>query len=178
MASALYRYFPSRDALLTALIVDAYRDLRDAAAAVPADRPRAQWLAVWRAVRAWALAHPAEFGLLYGTPVPGYTAPPETVEPAAAVLLQLAGIVRAHGTPPAGGAPLPGAVRADLRALIEQQPEGMPEEQLELVMLAWTQLFGAVGFEVFGRLNDLVLARAEYFDRHAELAADLVGLPR
>ena len=67
-SSALYRYFPSRDALLTALIIDAYDDLADAAgaaeSAVPRDDLRGRWLAVCRGVRDWALAHPAEYGLI------------------------------------------------------------------------------------------------------------------
>src|SRR5215217_2469823 len=83
VASALYRYFPSRDALLTALIIDAYDALgaeaTRAEVAVPRDELRNRWLAICRAVRTWALEHPAEYGLLYGNPVPGYAAPPETV---------------------------------------------------------------------------------------------------
>lgn len=182
VASALYRYFPSRDALLTALIVDAYRDLRDAAQqaveAVPADQPRDQWLALCCAVRAWALAHPAEYGLVYGTPVPGYAAPPETVEPAAAVLLLLARIVGENSELRSPGIePVPEAVRADLRRLIDQRAESMSEEQLDRVLLAWTHLFGAITFEVFGRMDDLIRARDEYFRRHVLLVADLVGLP-
>ncbi|MFC8526348.1 TetR/AcrR family transcriptional regulator [Nocardia sp. NPDC057227] len=180
VASALYRYFPSRDALLTALIVDAYGDLRDAArtaaAAIPDDRPRARWLAVGHAVRAWALAHPAEYGLVYGTPVPGYSAPPETTAPAAEVILLLAEIAAAHATPPAD--PVPAAYRSDLEQLIDAQPGGIAPELLDRVLLAWTQLFGAVSFELFGRLDGMVAARAEYFDRHLRLIADLVGLPR
>src|SRR5215211_1148112 len=74
VASALYRYFPSRDALLTALIIDAYEALgtaaTDAEAAVPREDLRGRWLAVCRAARTWALSHPAEYGLLYGNPVP------------------------------------------------------------------------------------------------------------
>src|SRR5204863_7108285 len=76
-SSALYRYFPSRDDLLTRLIIDGYDDL--GAAAEPADDPTAppgeRWRAVCRAVRTWALAHPHEYALLYGSPVPGYRAP-------------------------------------------------------------------------------------------------------
>ena len=83
VSSAIYRYFPSRDDLLTALIIDAYDALGDAVEAADAavDRAdlRGRWLAVCRAARAWALAHPAEYALIYGSPVPGYAAPDDTV---------------------------------------------------------------------------------------------------
>ena len=80
VSSALYRYFASRDDLLTALILDAYNALGDAVEAADAAvtdraRLRVRWLAAARAVRGWALANPAEYALLYGSPVPGYAAP-------------------------------------------------------------------------------------------------------
>src|SRR3712207_8253729 len=70
VSSALYRYFPSRDDLLTALIIDAYNALGEAAersdAGVGRDDLRGRWLAICRGVRAWALANPAEYALIYG----------------------------------------------------------------------------------------------------------------
>lgn len=180
VASALYRYFPSRDALLTALIIDAYDDLGEAAAeaeaAVARDDLRGRWLAACHAVRSWALAHPAEYGLLYGNPVPGYAAPPETVVPASKVILLLAAIAGEAPDVPAGSPP-PEPVRADLRRLIDDQGGGLSEERLDRALLAWTHLFGQVNFEVFHRLDDMVQARAEYFGHHMGLLADLAGLP-
>ena len=87
VSSAVYRYFPSRDDLLTRLIIDGYDALGAAAEAAdrPGEAPRERWLAVCRAVRAWALAHPHEYALLYGSPVPGYTAPQDTVPAASRV---------------------------------------------------------------------------------------------
>ncbi|WP_410616660.1 TetR/AcrR family transcriptional regulator [Amycolatopsis sp. lyj-109] len=180
--SALYRYFPSRDALLTALIIDAYEGLgtaaEDAEAALPREDLRGRWLAVCHAVRSWALAHPAEYGLLYGNPVPGYAAPPETVAPASKVILLLAAVVGdlpAKTSPPGG--PLPGLVRTDLRRLIDEQATELPEERLDRALLAWTHLFGQLNFEVFHRLDDMIQARTEYFEHHLSLMADVAGLP-
>jgi AcrR family transcriptional regulator len=89
VSSALYRYFPSRDELLTALIIDAYDALGDTAEAADAGQPpadiRGRWEATCRAVRDWALAHPHEYALIYGSPVPGYRAPQATVAPATRV---------------------------------------------------------------------------------------------
>ena len=76
VSSAIYRYFPSRDDLLTALIIDGYNAIGLAAeqadAACPPGDYTERWLAICRAVRDWALAHPHEYALVYGSPVPGY----------------------------------------------------------------------------------------------------------
>lgn len=184
VASALYRYFPSRDALLTALIIDAYDALSAAAteaeAAVPRDNLRGRWLAVCRAVRTWALAHPAEYGLIYGAPVPDYAAPPDTVEPASKVIMLLVGIVIDAGDrlEPLTAAPITAPLRADLRRLIDEGPRDLAEEHLDRVLVAWTHLYGALNFEVFGRLDEMIEARTEYFDHHLTLMADLTGLPQ
>src|SRR5215212_8397231 len=109
VSSAVYRYFPSRDDLLTRLIIDGYDDLGAAAEAAddPAAPPVERWLAVCRAVRVWALAHPHEYALLYGSPVPGYSAPADTVPAAARVGIVLGRILgdaaRAGALPPAAG---------------------------------------------------------------------------
>lgn len=184
--SALYRYFPSRDDLLTALIVEAYQAIAEAARQaeikVPRTDLRARWLAVGHAVRDWALAHPAEYGLLYGSPVPGYSAPQETVAPASSVIFILVEI--AASAAPAEvplAAPLPEPVRADLRRLIDQHGgrigRRIGEALLERVFAGWTHLYGLVSFEVFGRLEGAIQARREYFDHQMGLMADLAGLP-
>lgn len=97
VSSAVYRYFPTREALLTAMIIESYGHLAAALESVgaagargtappatPAERA-ARWRALADAQRAWARANPHEFQLIYGTPIPGYVAPPETVPAAAAV---------------------------------------------------------------------------------------------
>src|SRR5215471_9200480 len=87
VSSAIYRYFPSRDDLLTTLIIDGYNAVGAAVEKADAARPAGdysdRWLAGCRAVREWALAHPHEYALVYGSPVPGYQAPERTIEPAA-----------------------------------------------------------------------------------------------
>lgn len=87
VSSAIYRYFPTREALLTTMIVQSYGhldlELRTAHIA-PGDRAEA-WRVLAGTVRGWGRASPHEFQLVYGTPIPGYVAPPETVPAAAAV---------------------------------------------------------------------------------------------
>src|SRR6202020_467439 len=105
VSSALYRYFPSRDDLLTALIIDAYDALATAAqaadaaaAAQPGGTARDRWRACCQAIRGWALAHPHEYALIYRSPVPGYRAPEATIGPAARVPLAFASVLAAATT--------------------------------------------------------------------------------
>ncbi|MET8680275.1 TetR/AcrR family transcriptional regulator [Streptomyces sp. NPDC004647] len=186
VSSALYRYFPSRDDLLTALIIDAYDALGEAAEQALAkafhDTPVDRWTAVCRAVRAWALARPHEYGLIYGSPVPGYSAPEATIEPASRVGLALIAVVGdAHATgvfrvpdePPA-----PEAVLRDAGRLRERLGVTLPAPLLAETVAACAQLFGLVNFELFGQFNRVVEAREEFFDRAVLRLARGIGLDR
>ncbi|WP_020670626.1 TetR/AcrR family transcriptional regulator [Amycolatopsis nigrescens] len=186
--SALYRYFASRDELLTALITDAYNALGEAVetaeAAVPRDELRGRWLAVCHAVRDWALVNPAEYTLLYGSPVPGYAAPADTVPPAARVVNALGRVLAdsaADGVLPGFTVRPPAALREELRTLSAQQGPELPDAAAEVLLTAgiaaWVQLFGLVNFEVFGRFDDIFQARGELFDVQMRLMADLAGVP-
>ncbi|MFE8993501.1 TetR/AcrR family transcriptional regulator [Streptomyces collinus] len=184
VSSALYRYFPSRDDLLTALIIDAYDSLGESAEAAheAADPPFERWISVCEAVRGWALDHPHEYALIYGSPVPGYTAPDATVPAAARVGLLLIGIARdAHR----GAAPDRPALADDLRPEAERMAADLapdlPPEVVTALVAAWAQLYGLVGFELFGQFNRVVEDRETFF-RHAvgQLArgVGLVPVPR
>lgn len=156
--SALYRYFTSRDALLTALIVEAYGSVGQAASS--ADRraaggaPIDRWLAVAAAVRAWAHAHPQQWALVYGSPVPGYRAPEDTVEPALGISRVVAGIVAdAHppGTPVPAHLPVaPPGMGAATSPVVDALLPGRPPEVAVAAVVAWTQLLGMVSLELFG----------------------------
>jgi AcrR family transcriptional regulator len=188
VSSALYRYFASRDDLLTVLILDGYNALGDAVEAADAavtdrTRLRARWLSATRAVRDWALANRAEYALLYGSPVPGYAAPQDTIAAAARTPIVLAAILTdgyAAGIVTAAGfrrpASLPAAVQADLSRTRDQIAPGLPEELLHAGLTCWLQLFGVLSFELFGQLNNVIDARAEFFGQQMELMADLMGI--
>lgn len=185
VSSAIYRYFPSRDDLLTALIIDAYDALGAAAEAAASDSAdvSGRWMALGQAIRSWAVAHPHEYALLYGSPVPGYQAPPDTVPPATRVTAVLAGIVRdaaAAGrlvpTPP-GATALPPGLAADCQRLSEQLMQGLDGTTVARCLLAWTALFGTVSFELFGHFNNVVSDYAEAFDHQLRELARYVGLP-
>ncbi len=192
VSSALYRYFPSRDDLLTALIIDAYDALgaaaEDALAAVDHKAGRAgraadpvdRWVAVCVGARDWAVAHPHEYALIYGSPVPGYTAPQDTVGPASRVGLALVGVARdaseagaigaPHGRPPAD------ALHTDMALLASGLAPGLPVASIAALVAAWAQLFGLISFEVFGQFNQVVEARDPFFAHAAGGLAAQVGL--
>ncbi|MEV6401174.1 TetR/AcrR family transcriptional regulator [Streptomyces sp. NPDC051907] len=188
VSSALYRYFPSRDELLTALIVDAFDAVGAAAeralaeASDPADRPAdlpARWSAVCAAVRTWALAHPHEYALIYGSPVPGYTAPQDTIAPASRVGLALISIVRdAHGTAALVLPPLGRELRPEADRLAESVAPDLPSAAVAALVAAWSQLFGLISFEVFGQFNRVVEDRDAFFAHAVARLAHEVGLRR
>ncbi|WP_129840013.1 TetR/AcrR family transcriptional regulator [Streptomyces sp. RFCAC02] len=184
-SSALYRYFPSRDDLLTALIVDAYDAMgaaaEETARAVDRADPAARWVAVCAAAREWALAHPHEYGLVHGTPVPGYAAPRDTVGPASRLPLALLAVVAdAHADgllAPPGWEPLPPAVRAEAEALAAEHAPGLPAQPTAALVAAWAQLTGLISAEVFGQYTGVVTARAEFFGHAVARLAAGIGLP-
>lgn len=185
VSSAVYRYVPSRDELLTMLIEDAYTAL--GAAATAADRRcrrddlTKRWQAIGRAVRKWALEHPAEYALLYGSPVPGYSAPPErTVGPGSIVTLLIVELLRAAqsaGAEPPVAAPIPSALRRDLAALRAGLDVTIDDELLARGLLAWTALYGMVSFELFGQYRGSVEHGAAFFDHQLTRLADYLALP-
>ncbi|WP_371614611.1 TetR/AcrR family transcriptional regulator [Streptomyces sp. NBC_00454] len=191
VSSALYRYFPSRDDLLTALIVDAYNSVGAAAEAADARTlaasasattttaaPRARWIAVCEAVRAWALEHPHEYALIYGSPVPGYSAPSDTVGPASRVGNTLIGIVRAaYEGRGLALPPLPAELRPEAVRMTEDFAAGLPPEVTAALVAAWAQLAGLVSFELFGQFNRVVEDRDTFFTHAAGQLAHGVGLP-
>ncbi|GAA5129320.1 TetR/AcrR family transcriptional regulator [Haloechinothrix salitolerans] len=184
-SSAIYRYFPSRDDLLTALIIDAYDSLgaavEDVESHVPREYIRARWQALCAGVRTWARQRSQEYALIFGSPVPGYRAPEETIAPASRVAVVLgklladgwaAGELRQVQAPP-------------LRPGLAEQAEGVataiapdvPSEVLARALVAWTQLFGMVSFELFGHLVGSADPADEFFEHAVGCMADLMGLP-
>ena len=147
------------------LIIDAYDSLGDhteAAVASSADRPPAQrWVTTAMAIREWAVARPHDYALLYGTPVPGYAAPDDTVAPGIRVSLALISIVadaaRSGGLDEPADLVISDDTAASLRGLsrVVTLPDIRDTTMLAIV-LAWTQLFGLLTFELFGQTKNFV----------------------
>jgi len=188
-SSAIYRYFPSRDELLTALIVDAYDAIgaaaEDADAGCDAGDYGGRWRAVGLAVRAWALANPHEYALVYGSPVPGYRAPEDTVGPATRVTLVLARLVDGAARegrlaePPNGwgGPPLAPAVLDETRRLGDRAFPHASDPVVVRAVIAWTQLFGMISFELFGHFHDVIDDAGPVLERSLLETGRLLGLP-
>jgi AcrR family transcriptional regulator len=193
VSSAIYRYFPSRDELLTALIIDAYNSLGEAVEEADGNAGRrdaylSRWFAVCHSVRRWAVARPAEYALIYGSPIPGYLAPDETIEPGAWAMVAMVRCVaeaeaagKIHA--PQGAAALPptedAAYSEELRIVAVAMGFAEDSHVIEAAVSAVTHVFGAVNFEVFGRLNRVFSNRGEWFDRQVrELAAGMGLVPR
>jgi AcrR family transcriptional regulator len=185
--SAIYRYYPGRDALLSALILSAYGSLADdaerasakvfATGAVAGDAER--WLAVPRAMRGWALAHPHEWSLIFGTPVPGYQAPQDTVVPYGRLATALVRPVVAAHEDGRLQATRPTDVSDQLRDAVQPVTDallpGMPATVV-LLLQVWTTLIGAISLELFGHWHNTVLAPELFFDEMVRQAAARMGL--
>jgi AcrR family transcriptional regulator len=191
--SALYRYFDGRDALLSALILTAYRSLADVAEGAADGTPggsgsgdpgytgdAARFVTVPRALRTWALHHPHEWGLIFGTPVPGYEAPEDTVEPYARVAAALVRpLVEADAAGRRREVPLP-EVSAQLRVAVSPVAEellpGMAAGLVVLAIAAWTTVVGLVSLEVFGHWRNTILDPGAFFDAAVGNLAASLGL--
>jgi AcrR family transcriptional regulator len=173
--SAVYRYFPSHEDLVTELLVRAFCDHADAVEAASAahpDAPSAALRAALTAYRAWALANTAEFALAYTAPVPGYEAPARTLEPGTRIGRRLLKLMQdCH----AAGAVDPAALRAregslgaaNKAQLAEARRElGAGEMPVSLVALgldAMVRLHGFVSMEVFGQVRIMLPDSRSYF---------------
>jgi AcrR family transcriptional regulator len=185
-SSALYRYFPSRDALLTALIVDAFdavgeaAERADAAAAASGADPGTRWLAVCRAVRGWAVEHPHTYALVYGSPVPGYAAPQDTVAPAMRTSRVMAGILEAAAAD--GSLRVPDrrlARRLVTSDVVDVLQSPLPEQYsdaLERSLTLLSGLFGAISQQLFGHVRGALEDEEAWFDFAVAVAAEGVGL--
>ncbi len=145
-----------------------------------------RWRAACRAIRSWAVAHPGDFALLYGSPVPGYVAPRETIEPASRtthVLVQV--VVDAWTAGRHGARPAPTSAPGDLTPAIGDAAaylrergfaDDLPDELVLRTLMAWTTVFGVVSFELFGHAVGSVSDAAAYFDHVVARLADDLGI--
>lgn len=136
-APAIYNYYPSRDDLVTALIVDAFHSLAEAQeaslAGLAQNRRAVRLSALGLAYREWAVTYPQRYHLIFGTPIPNYTAPEEVTLPAAAKAL----------------VPLIQSIQ-DLASAGELRTERLAEmsPKLKSMLRAWSEFAGGFGHDV------------------------------
>lgn len=188
--SALYRYYASRDDLITELLVDAFTAQADAVDEAARDGqrqadPGAPLRAAFTAYRWWAREHPAEFGLCYGTPVPSYVAPPERTLRAATRVTGT--FVRLLENAAAGGhlddavvdareRALTAGTAADLHALGERRGYRLSTPVLALAIDAYVRLHGFTAMEVFGHLHPIAPKADSLFQETLEEVMRGLGL--
>ena len=181
VSSAVYRYFPSRDALLTALIVEAYDAMGGAAERAERQVPRGDALgrvrAIAHAMRTWALANPNEYALIFGSPVPGYVAPDITIGPASRIPVLLIDVLRDHPGGEVDPVPLPPRVERAIEPLRSQLAPDLDPTRLALGYTLWEFILGAISIEVFGHQVNVIDARAQmrrsFFDEQVTRVAAL-----
>lgn len=181
-SSAVYRYVESRDELLTRLIVAGYNALGDAVEAAEGSRRRTDLRGRWRtacsALRAWAKQNPHEWALIYGSPVPGYAAPEETIEPAARVAVVLLKIIADAGGESAeqSSEVRPVALRKQLEAMAELMESAVTPGQMAAATEAWTTLIGTISMELFGHYVGTVDPTDDYFTWQVDRLAVRLGI--
>jgi AcrR family transcriptional regulator len=205
-APALYRYFDSHEVLIKHVIASIFAELtvglRAAIDSVPADHGTADhgtadhgtadhgaltemvMAACWE-FRRWSLDHPREFGLLFGTPLPGVNIERDeiTAECGAqfgntffALILEL---WRKHPfAVPADQEIAPGLLEqlARYRDGLGELAEGLPLGLLLIFLRCWTRLYGIVGLEVFGHLGFALDDAEPMFEIMLTETAPLLGL--
>lgn len=179
VSSAIYRYYASRDDLITALIVDAYDDLADQLEhAVDTRRAsRRRWADVCAAMRDWALAEPHRFALIYGSAVPGYTAPADTIAPAGRVVRVLAApVVDADRAVPAPEPSHGRALVAQLRATDEVLGLGLPPAVVLALVGAFARVVGLLTLELNGHFVGGFEPADHLFAALVDREADALGL--
>ncbi len=186
VSSAIYRYVPSRDELLTRLIDDAYNSLgetvEDDAASTTANRAIDRWVSAAHAIRRWALERPHEYSLLYGSPVPGYAAPGQTAVSGTRATRALVAIVadardrkqlKARRGVQLEIDPRLAADFATLRNAVDLE---LADVVVLDFLIAWSQLFGLVSFELFSQTRGVVEHHEVLFDAAVRRLAVAVGL--
>ena len=163
---AMYRYFASRDALLTELVIDAYNDLGAALQAAinrtPTRPPRRRFEALARAYRAWALAEPHRYRLLFGPPLPGYDAHAERLISAskAAMDLLVETLPNQRNTPRSFGAALAG----QLSDWADNRGDQVDPAKALRAILTWSRLHGFVSLEIAGNYASMGIDPDQLFE--------------
>jgi AcrR family transcriptional regulator len=172
-APSIYNYYPSRDDLVTALIVDAYSSLSEALSASVENLPIEQFserlFALGWAYRQWAKTYSQRYLLIFGTPIPNYHAPEEITMPAAErAMAPLIEVMQASFT--AGRlrverfAPLTPGLESMLK-MWQQATGGIHPEILYLGQIFWSRVHGLVMLEITNQIPSFFEDPAELFRR-------------
>jgi AcrR family transcriptional regulator len=190
-APALYRYFGSHEELIRNVVADVFTELTSSlraaiasAAAGGGDLTEQVIVACWE-FRRWSLEHKREFGLLFGSPLPGVNVEKDEITAECgqefgntffALILE---VWRTHPFP----VPPDADIDADLRAQLERYRDGLgalgaglPLGLLLIFLRCWTRLYGTLSLEVFGHLGFALDDPEPMFELMLIDTAPLIGL--
>lgn len=172
-APAIYNYFPDRDALVTALIVDAYNSLADSQEAteqkLASDNLSGRLAALGLAYRKWAVMYPQRYLLIFGTPIPNYHAPDDVTRPAATrALMPLTNAIQNIHTAGKLRTERFAKMMPKLKSMLSawQKFEGGSDlEVLYLALVIWSRVHGLVMMEIGNHIPPFFDDPAELFKR-------------
>jgi len=176
-APAIYNYFANRDALVTALIVDAFTSLGESQQAaiqdVPEDDLAARLSTLGLAYREWAVTHPQRYQLIFGKPIPGYEAPADITVPAAAwSLVPLIGTLQAIYTAGRLRVERSAEMTPELKSMLEAWSQFVGETELEVLYTAlviWSRVHGLVSMEIGNQFPSFITDVGEIYRREIKI---------
>jgi AcrR family transcriptional regulator len=207
-APALYRYFDSHEMLIHHVVADIFTELTGyveaqvravaesgsgsrraagqageaGAAQATAEATAARLIAACQAFRGWATAHPAEFGMVFGSPLPGidlYDGDPlvDCGYRFGEIFLRLFTALW-HVRPFA--APSDDEIDPDLRPQLAEYRgligADLPLGVLQTFLQCWVLLYGTVSLEVFGHLRFALKDSTAMFELMLKDLASMLGL--
>ncbi|OLE29343.1 MAG: hypothetical protein AUG44_04595 [Actinobacteria bacterium 13_1_20CM_3_71_11] len=175
---ALYRYFASRDELLTELVIDAYQDLSAALGAAVRrtrrQRPPQRLRALAAAYRSWANAQPHRYRLLFAAPLPGYDAHSARLVAAAQEGMNILLDVLTDVLPDPAN-PHPGPLDSQLAQWAENRDiAGLSPVLARHAVTTWSRLHGMVSLEIEGNWASMGLDPELLFDAEVTAIVDAV----
>jgi AcrR family transcriptional regulator len=163
---ALYRYYASRDELLTELVIDAYNDMADAmkeAAEAASDRRAGdRFRAVAWAYRAWAVAAPHRYRLLFGPPLPGYDAHTDRLVTASRSSMGILLVAQPQH-------PLKGTGQSGQRLIRQIAANSVGGWEIDpalfmRALITWSRLHGVISLEIGGNFASMGLDAKQVFE--------------
>jgi AcrR family transcriptional regulator len=173
-APAIYNYFPRRDDLVTALIVDAYTSLGDSQKSILESVSKkdaaTRFCALGIAYRDWAVTYPQRYQLIFGTPIPNYDAPEDTTTPAAAwALLPLIETIQTLYNKGSLRVERLTKPSAQLKSMLEAWYQFIGNvaeiEVLYVAYIVWSRVHGLMMLELGGQLPSFFTDPGEIFRR-------------
>jgi AcrR family transcriptional regulator len=159
-APAIYNYFPDRDALVTALTIDAFTSFGDvqlkARDSFPETELLARLYAIGLAYRSWALSYPQRYQLIFGTPIPDYEQQQMAIIPSAtrsiSALVSVIEDIRVAGKLKTENFSIPEPEYEVQLSAMNICTSDYHSLSHGVALIVWSRVHGLVSLEIGGRL--------------------------